>query len=307
VTAAVTGAALGLRAFWSSVFSLVAAAADSGAGRDRDRWFATSGMIQNAGFAVGGLTSGALLLLPGRVPFLVALALNAVSFLVSGWLFRHDDGRTWPDVRYLVLIAANTLFAVCSMLLAIGLPVYALDVLHAPGWLIGPLLALVTILGATGQGIGVRATRSLRRPVVLALAGLIWTAWGLLTAALTMVAAGWLIAGLVLACVLYAVAELLHAPTSMALAADQAPAGSRDSHLSMFQYSFAIAGILTPLLFGTLVGVGAALPWLAAAVAAALAAVLTLVVVPRSGADRDIAGAGDGGDRQRGRSLSADS
>lgn len=288
-------AAIGQRAFWSSVFALVAEAAESAPDRaDHDRWFAASGMIQNAGFAIGGLLAGALLLLSGPTPFILALSLNAVSFLASALLFARDRGRPGrpaepgqparavPDGRYLLLIAANTLYAFCSVLLGVGLPVFALDFLHAPGWLIGPLLALVTVLGATGQGVGVRRTARLRRVTVLALAGLLWVVWGLLGAGLTLLSGGLLIGGLVLATMLYAVAELLHAPASMALAATQAPSAARESYLSWFQYSFAIATVVTPSVFGTLSATGPQLPWLVAAAAAALAVGLAYAAVGRT-------------------------
>lgn len=304
IAIATAAAAVGQRAFWSSVFSLVAAAAadepdDSG----HDRWFAASGMIQNAGFALGGLAAGALLLLDGQAPFVVALAVNAVSFLLSAALFGAERGvraergsrdpadarsgvRVWTDRRYLTLILANTLYAFCSVLLGIGLPLYAVQILKAPPWVIGPLLALVTVLGATCQGIGVRLTRRLRRATVLALAGVIWTVWGVFTAGLPLLHAGWLIGGLFGCVLLFAVAELLHAPASMALATAQAPATQRESYLSWFQYSFAIASIGTPSAFGLLTDRWPALPWLAAAAAAVVAIGLTQIAVHRRGSRR---------------------
>lgn len=299
IAVAATLSAIGGRAFWSSVFALVAAAADDEPEDRRGRWFAASGMIQNSGFALGGLLAGALLLLDGSTPFLVALALNAVTFFGSALLFaterrpaptttdEHGSGvRVWTDGRYLLLIAANTLFAFCSVLLMIGLPVYLLDFLDAPRWLLGPLLAMVTILGATCQGLGVRLTRSLRSVTVMAVAGGFWIVWGLLSASLMLAGAGWLIiGGLVLAVLCYAIAELLHAPASMNLAASEAPKEARASYLSVFQYSFAIASIATPAVFGGLAERGAALPWLIAAAAAAAAIVLIFVSVRGRGQD----------------------
>jgi MFS family permease len=289
-------AAIGQRAFWSSVFVLVADAAESAADdRDHDRWFAASGMIQNAGFAIGGLLAGALLLLPGPTPFVVALSINAVSFLGSGLLFARDRARphadqphgrqprSVPDGRYLLLILANTSYAFCSVLLGVGLPLYALDFLHAPAWLIGPLLALVTVLGATGQGVGVRRTERLRRVTVLGIAGALWVVWGLLMAGLTLTSGAVLIGGLVVATVLYAVAELLHAPASMSLSATQAPAVGRETYLAWFQYSFAIATVLSPSVFGLLSAVRPNLPWLIASAAAALAILLARGAVGGSG------------------------
>lgn len=288
-------AAVGQRAFWSSVFALVADAAESADDeRDHDRWFAASGMIQNAGFAVGGLLTGALLLLPGSTPFVIALSVNALSFLGSAALFardrvrpavgRADDHRrrSIPDGRYLLLILANTLYAFCSVLLGVGLPLYALDFLHVPAWLIGPLLALVTVLGATGQGVGVRRTERLSRVTVLGIAGTLWVVWGLLMAGLTLTSGAVLIGGLVLATLLYAVAELLHAPASMALSATQAPAAGRETYLAWFQYSFAIATVLSPSVFGLLSAARPTLPWLVAAAAAVLAVLLAFGAVGRT-------------------------
>lgn len=296
-------AAVGQRAFWSSVFALVATAADQaehlGGEDESGRWFAASGMIQNAGFAIGGLIAGALLVLGGATPFLIALAINAGSFLLSALLFRFDRSAptadqpapsepghrrapVWTDRRYLALILANTLYAFCSVLLGVGLPVYAIGVLHAPAWLIGPLLAINTVLGATCQGLGVRATRRLNRRTVLVIAGLIWIVWGLASAGLTLLQASWLIAGLFGCVLLFAVAELLHAPTSMTLAAAEAPTADRESYLSWFQYSFAIASIATPAAFGALTEQAAPLPWLAAAAAAAAAILLTTTATRQS-------------------------
>lgn len=291
--------AVGQRAFWSSIFSMVAAAGDAEKQSDDkapDRWFAASGMIQNTGFALGGLGAGALLLLPGAVPFVTALIINAVSFFASAALLglerpsvsapRTDDeqtshARVWTDGRYLLLITANTLFAFCSVLLAVGLPVYALEVLQIPAWMLGPLLALNTVLGATCQGLGVRMTARLKRVTVLALAGALWLCWGLLTASLTLMQSGVLIAVLVLAVVLYATAELLHAPASMSLASTQAPQAGRSAYLSWFQYSFAIASIAAPSVFTSLTEVRPTLPWLGAAAAAALGVLLAVVSVRR--------------------------
>lgn len=289
-------AAIGQRAFWSSVFALVAEAAESAPDKDHhDRWFAASGMIQNAGFAIGGLLAGALLLVPGTTPFIAALSINAVSFIGSAVLFGRDGRREQrgsvtqdhrprliPDARYLVLILSNTLYAFCSVLLGVGLPVYALEFLHAPRWLIGPLLALVTVLGATGQGVGIRRTARLRRVTVLAIAGLLWIIWGLAAAGLTLVSGALLIAGLVLTTVLYAVAELLHAPVSMSLSATQAPAAGRETYLSWFQYSFAIATVVTPSVFGTLSATDPRLPWFLASAAAAAAVLLAYAAVGRA-------------------------
>ncbi len=292
--------AVGGRAFWSSVFALIADAADRAeaaeppAGDDRpdaerrpgkDAWFALSGMTQGVGFAVGALLAGVLLIMSGALPYLIALAVNAASFVAAAVLLARDPGH--PEVAppaaddqprkgvhrdrpYLLLIAANTLFAFCSTVLGVGLPLYVVEGLDAPAWLIGPLLALNTILGATCQGIAVRATRRFRRIRVLVVAGLIWAVWGGVTASLGLAPLWLIVPGLIISVLIYSVAELTHAPVSMGLASDAAPASARAGYLSMFQYSFALATIAAPGTFAITFAVTPALPWLLTSVIAVL-------------------------------------
>lgn len=283
--------AVGGRAFWSSVFALIADAADSaeaaarvepaaegGARTGKEAWFALSGMTQGVGYTLGALIAGALLIIPGTLPYLIALTVNAASFLVAALLLARDPGHPRPepgsdqqdhphtgvhrDWPYLVLIGANTLFAFCSTILSVGLPLYVVQGLNAPAWLIGPLLALNTVLGATCQGIAVRVTRRFRRIRVLVFAGLLWAGWGIATAALGLAPVWLLVPALFCSVLLYSVAELTHAPVSMGLASDAAPTAVRASYLSWFQYSFALATIAAPGAFAVTFAVDPALPWL---------------------------------------------
>lgn len=287
--------AVGGRAFWSSVFALIADAADSADAADdqaepgrrsgKDAWFALSGMTQGVGYAIGALLAGALLIMAGTLPYLIALAVNALSFVVAAVLLARDPGhpkvvppptddqprpRVHRDVPYLLLIGANTLFAFCSTVLAVGLPLYVVEGLDAPAWIIGPLLALNTILGATCQGIAVRRTRRFRRIRVLVVAGLIWAVWGGVTASLGLAPLWLVVPGLIISVLIYSVAELTHAPVSMGLASDAAPAAGRAGYLSMFQYSFALATIAAPGTFAVTFAVAPALPWLLTSVIAVL-------------------------------------
>lgn len=269
---------VGQRTFWSSVFALIADAADSSGTEDsKESWFALSGMTQGVGFALGALCAGALLIMPGQTPYLIAIAANAVSFVASAILLsrdpghpkaaaeEHDEGskgQVHRDGPYLLLIGANTLFAFCSTILGIGLPLYIVQGLEAPAWLIGPLLAMNTLLGATCQGLAVRATRRFRRIRVLVVAGLIWAVWGVVTAALGWAPLWLVLPGLVIAVLTYSIAELIHAPVSMGLASDAAPKASRAGYLSWFQYSFALATIAAPGTFAISFAVAPSLPWL---------------------------------------------
>lgn len=270
--------AVGGRAFWSSIFALVADAADSAGADGKESWFALSGMTQGVGFAVGALIAGALLIIPGSLPYVIALAANAVTMIAAAVLLARDPGhqrrpaedthadqqtgRVHRDGPYLLLIGANTLFAFCSTILGVGLPLYVVQGLDAPAWLIGPLLALNTVIGATCQGLAVRATNRFRRIRVLVVAGVIWAAWGVVTAALGLAPVWLVVPGLIISVLTYSIAELIHAPVSMGLASDAAPQASRAGYLSWFQYSFALATIAAPGAFAVAFAAAPELPWL---------------------------------------------
>ncbi|GAA0573424.1 MFS transporter [Kribbella sandramycini] len=282
---------MGQRVFWSSIFTLLADVADEG---DRDRWFGLGGMMQAGGFALGGLAAGVLLAIGGTTSFLVAMGLNAVTFCVAGVLLMRlhpshhartvEDSGPAPLLRkdkpFLVLIAANTLLATAMMMLGVGLPVYVTDALPAPEWLVGVLLAGVSVVLATGQTIVVRRTETRRRTTVLVVCGVGWAVWALVMASLTRLPEGLVAVVLVLGTAVYAFSSLLHSATNNALAATVAPVVGRGKYLSYWQYSFTFASVLTPAFFAQLFEVRHELPWLATAVLALVAAV-TIAAVAR--------------------------
>jgi len=283
----------GQRVFWSSIFSLLTDVSDPG---DRDRWFGLGGMMQAAGFGLGALAAGALLAFKGDGPFLIAIAINAVSFFVAGFLLMrlhvaHSrtaasdvDGSSAPllrkDKAFLVLIGVNTVLALCSMMIGVGLPYYVAEALPAPKWIVGVLLAAISVVLATGQTLVVRHTEKRRKTHVLVLAGLLWAVWGVLMASLLHLPAGLVVPGLVLATAVFAVADVLHAATGNALAAAVAPKIGHGKYLSYWQYSFTFASVLAPALFGQLFDVRREFPWLAISLLALVAAG-TIVVLER--------------------------
>ena len=172
------------------------------------------------------------------------------------------------DRPYLAFTLANTAFAICNMLLAVALPVYIVEGLHAPGWIAGPILAANTLLLAVGQLAATRVVRPLSRVQALMLAGVLWAGWAFLTAAATGVPTALLLPYLGAVTLLYALAELIHAPISNALAAEAAPEAMRGSFLAAFQYSFTFATLVVPGAFGYLFALRPELPWLVAGVLA---------------------------------------
>ena len=284
-------ATTGQRVFWSSIFSLLS---DVSEPEERDRWFGLGGMMQAGGFGLGALAAGALLSFNGDAPFLIAMAVNAVTFFVAGLLLTRlhsahnaraaQDNGPAPLLRkdkpFLVLIGANSVLALCTMLMGVGLPVYVAEALPAPKWIVGVLLAAISVVLATGQTLVVRHTERRRRTNVMVLAGLLWAAWGVLMAGLLHIPAGLVVPGLVVATLVFASADVLHAATSNALAAAVAPDRGRGKYLSYWQYSFTLASVLVPAFFAQLFDRQAEYPWLAISILA-LAAAGTIVVLER--------------------------
>lgn len=271
-------AAVGQRLFWSSIFGLVDAVGDG------DSVFAEVGAVQAAGIGAGALLAGVLISAPGTGPLVAIVALDAVSFAVSaGLLLRLPSvsvattalsaplRSALRDGRYVSLVAANVLFASCSMLLGVGLPILLYYHLRSPHWVIGAVLAASTVVIAFGQPWGVRH-RPRRLTAVLILAGMLWCAWGLVTALATTWPGGIGIALVCVGAIFYSLAELWHAPASPALAASCAPTEHRASYLALFQYGFAVANVVVPVTFTSLDARSPALPWLAGAGAAAVGA-----------------------------------
>lgn len=286
----------GQRAFWSSVFSLVADLAEqTGGGKGPEHSFALVGMAQTAGLGAGGLLSGLLLDIGTETVFRLMVLGNAVTFLVAGLLVllvrvRHERPAEragggyrvlLADRPYLGLIAVNTIFALCAMFLGLALPVYVVDGLSAPAWVVGPLVAGNTILLALGQTTVVRAVRALRRTRVMVLSGVLWAVWAVALALALAVPVAVLVPYLAMVTLCFTVAELMHAPVSMSLAAEAAPAGLRGRYLAVFQYSFAFATVVAPGFFSVLFTAGRPLPFAVLAVLALLGAAAMLVLERR--------------------------
>jgi MFS family permease len=280
----------GQRAFWSSAFTLIVdftsspgppldAHGKQGPGDGQDQWFAVVGMLQAAGHGLGGFITGSLLTAASETVWRLLVSVNATTFVVAALLLLfgvrthvstpakkgpHGGYRLLlADRPYQALILVNSLFALCSVFLGLALPVYLIEgVPTAPHWLVGPLLALNTVLLATGQTLAVRLVRPLPRGRALACAGALWVVWSVAMAAAIDIPATVIVPYLVIVTMLYTLAELVHAPLSNTLAAAAAPRESRGRYLAVFQYSFMLAKIVAPGLFTVLFTRSPVLPWI---------------------------------------------
>jgi len=266
--------AVGQRMFWSALFTLLAEISAPG---ELDRWYGLAGATQNAGFGAGGLLSGLAVAAGGPAGYYLVVAANAASFVLAAGLilFRvpHPERATADregkgaysavlrDRPFLALTASNAAFALCNVMLVVGVPVFAVEILGTPAWVPGVLLASNTALVAGTQTIVVRIVEPHRRTRALGLAGLLWCGWCIGTALALSVPASLLVPYLLLTTVVFTLAELIHAPTSNALAAAASPEALRGRYLATFQFSWATASFVAPGLFTLLLSVGPALPW----------------------------------------------
>lgn len=293
--------ALGQRMFWSSFFTVVAGLAEDGEDdRRNDQRFALTGMVQAAFTGLGALIGG-LALVKASVPtYRLVVLVNAATFVVSAVLMllvprarraeKPAAAEKGPaggyrvllrDRPYLLLIAANTVFALCSVMIGIAVPIYLVEALPTPNWLVGPLLAINTLLLATGQGFVVKLVRPFTRMRSMVLAGVCWVLWSVAFALALRVPAVVLVPYLVISMVFYVAAELIHAPISNALAAAAAPEHVRGRYLAIFQYCFTLANIVAPTFFAVLYSRGAALPWIALGVLTAGSTVVMRILEKR--------------------------
>ena len=271
-------ASIGQRLFWSAYFTLVADIAMEG---EQDRWYGLAGATQNVGIGVGGLTSGFLIAASGTTGYYVIVITNALSFFLAAALLlfsrrvpHHSHTSSIQagsyrmvlrDRPFLALTLTNVIFAVGSMLLAVGIPLYLITSLKVPVWVVGAIFALNTTLLALLQTFLVAKLEAYRRTQAIMFAGILWGGWCLLCAFALAIPPVVLLPYLFSITCVYTLAELIHAPTSNALAAAASPDALRGRYLALFQFAWSIASILTPGLFTLLFTIHPSLPWLAAA------------------------------------------
>jgi MFS family permease len=281
-------AALGQRAYWSSVFTLIADLADSGR---RDHAYGMAGAAQNAGAGLGAATAAVLVAVDADSAYAAIIVVNAATFMLSAAVLRlgvpqrpHQpapepvDAPLTPlrDRPFLALVGANTVFAICSGLLALGLPVFVSDALHGPGWTVAVLLGANTAGLALLQTATVKRVADRRRTRVMFAAAVLWASWGVLITLTLGLPGALVLPSLAVVTATYTAAELLHAPTSNALAAEMGPVRSRGRYLATFQFSFALGNAAGPVMFTQLFTWHPAAPFLTAAGCALLAGLVVL-------------------------------
>ena len=287
---------VGLQLFYSSLFALIADAAPPG---PRDHAFAVVDMVRSGAFGAGALLAGVLLTVLDGPGLRVAVALDAATFVLAALVLvlfvrphRHhtdddaggDAAGTTPraasavgvlrDRPFLVMIVAAALIGLAGDVFLIGLPVFALEQLGAPGWVPGVCLALLTLAASTLAAAVVRATRRRSRLQVVGVGAAVTLLWCALVAGALAVPSAWVPAWLIASTLVLAASGLLTGTRLNAVAEAAAPARYRGRYLAAFQYAYTSAGLAAPLIIALFV-LHPVLPW--AITAAATAAGLGLL------------------------------
>jgi MFS family permease len=282
------------RTYWSAIFTVLATHADATGARTHEWWFGAANVSRTIGITVGSLVTGAVLIADREALYVaVAAAASVCLLLAAGTLPRmahqQGSGHLSPrellsaarDVPYVAYVAVNAVFALSILFVGTSLPITIKDGLEGPGWLTASLLTFNAVVVAV---LGLRAARWTQRRSrawSLSTAGVLW----MVAYALAAVGASqplWVASALLGVAVLgIAAAEAVHAPSSMAWAAEMAPDKNRGRYLALFQYSWLIAEVAAPLVFATLFVREAWLPFAVVAGANAVA-VLALPWVARA-------------------------
>ena len=153
VALVVSASVIGRTAFWGSYSPMVTLISPPG---EREKWFGFLGALRNAGFAIGGVVAGVALTVDATALYYAVALLNAASYVLSLVLLagvrvderaedlRHADpkevvggwGTVLSDRGYRWFVASNFCYAMTSSALNVAIPVYVVEMLGLPGWVV---------------------------------------------------------------------------------------------------------------------------------------------------------------------------
>jgi MFS family permease len=264
---------LGRQAFWGSFGNVVTAITRPG---ERELWFGFLQALRNLGYAVGGLLAGAALQVGTDSALHAVVIANAVTFVLAFVLLldvpdhrthvSHDApvegwGVVLRDRAYLRLVLGQLTYAAGVMVLNYALPVYAAETLDLPGWVVGAIFTLNTVLVGLGQGLVVRWMTGRVRARMMALAQVFFVA----SYALFVLAGAlpvWVaVAAMLVGAAVYTTGELVGGPVYSATSAEAAPDHLRGRYLGLVQLTWGIAGAVTPVAYTFLLDHGRLSLW----------------------------------------------
>ena len=284
---------LGRQAFWGSFGNVVTAITRRG---ERELWFGFLQALRNLGFAVGGVLAGIALQVDTERAFQTVVVVNTATFVLAFVLLLDvpDHRSVLPDEKpeggwgvvlrdhaYLRLVLAQLTFVVGMMVLNFALPVYAAEVLALPGWLVGAIFTLNTVLVGLGQGLMVRWMRGRVRARMMALAQTFFLV-GYASFVLAGLLPVWLaVVVMLVGAFVYTGGELAGGPVFSATAAEAAPDHLRGRYLGLVQLVWGMGGAVAPVAYTWLLEHGTYTIWAALGLVALVGAAWSLAL-PRA-------------------------
>ncbi|KOU28693.1 MFS transporter [Streptomyces sp. WM6368] len=250
---------------------------------ERRSWFAFTGSLRNIGLAAGAAAAAGALTVFGNGSLRWMIAADAATYLLAAACFAalattppEPDGtppsalvtRSDHTRRYLLLVAVNLPYVLAQAVLAVLVALYTTRALGLPASAASLLFVINTVIvSACSTAVTAHVAPKLPRRAVAA--GYLIMAFGMWAFALPSLpgpaspsggaSAAW--SALVVAIVLFSVAEILLGPALSELSVSLTPQAAGGFTQGLYQFSWAIGMVAAPALFTLLLEAGPLLPW----------------------------------------------
>ncbi|MEV4945526.1 MFS transporter [Streptomyces sp. NPDC053755] len=296
---------VGHTTYWTSSSGLVVLASPEDR---RTTWFGFMTALRNTAMGIGGaLAAFAFTLGEGTALHAIVVG-NAVSYVLAATLlFLWKPVRREPrepttaagaggqaeqagasyatvlrDVSYTLLIGVNATLVFGQMLIKVLLAIYIVDALDLPAWTAGTLIVVNAVQVSLTQTLVSKRTEGSRMTRVIMLAAVLNAAAFGLFAFLYTTPDAVTYAGLLLAMVVFTLAEVIAFPAVETLSVSMAPAHIRGRYLATYQLSWTVGEVAAPGLLTFLLARGEVLPMLFLLGLSLLAIPLLLVLERRA-------------------------
>ena len=249
--------------------------------RDRPKIFGFNFMLLNLGLGMGGLLSSLIIQRGDLLSFQIMYWVDASTFLlyllivlslhgenVNAYIPKANEPKTGSykdlfEIRPLMLlgIAGIILFTFGYGTIQAGIPVFATQFLGlSPKWL-GIIFGVNTISIVVFQPLVMRILEKFSKYAALISIGLVWAlSWIFVGAApyLPLLASG---IALSLSQLVFAVGEMIQAPTIPTLANELSPEHIRGRANAWMSLQWSVSGVLGPAITGLMLGADLATAW----------------------------------------------
>lgn len=264
----------GINMYFTAQRTLITHVTDS---EERRSWFAFTGSMRNVGLAAGSAAAAGALTVFGKGALWWMVAVDAATYLLAAACFaavtttppapevappsalvtRADNTR-----RYLLLVTANIPYVLAQAVLAVLVAVYTTRALGLPASAASALFLINTVI-VSGCSTVITAHLAPKVPRRAVAVGYLIMAVGMATFALpalpSLAFTAW--AALVVAIVLFSVAEILLGPALSELSVTLTPEAAGGFTQGLYQFSWAVGMVAAPALFTLLLEAGPLLPW----------------------------------------------